>query len=72
MRLPYLPAPIREVEAGRRIHELVRDFPEVAPVLERVIGPLATVGWRRVEECLPPSPEGWEALEKAMAWRGTT
>jgi len=67
---PFKPAPPGDGIRGLRIHELVRDHPELLPILEE-LGMLPEMGGDALPEDLLTRSDLGERLQRALAWRGS-
>ena len=69
MRLPFLPPPDPGEFAVRKVHELVRDYPELIPTLEMSGVSFQRDGANSTVEGVVGNGD-LEGLMAAVAWRG--
>ena len=70
MKCRFRPPPPRHEVGGLALHELVRDFPEVLPLLREFEVPLKEVGGEAVSRHIIPQEEDrWNRVVETMAWR---
>jgi len=69
MRLSVLPPPSSQDVRSSRVHELLRDYPELAPLLEARGIDLRECGGKYFLEALPADEPVLSALMAELRWR---
>ena len=71
MRPSFLPALSWESLRSLRVHEVIRDYPEILPLLSASGTPVGEVGAKSLEGVLAPLGPWPERLSTELAWRGS-
>jgi hypothetical protein len=69
---PFLPHPAPEDLRVLTVHEAVRDYPELLPVLAPPGEPMEVRGARLLSEVMPETPGGEARVLSLLSWRGGT
>lgn len=70
MKSSFPPPPAPEELRALRVHEAVRDYPELLPALAPPGGVLGARGSAPLSEVIPEVPGGEAGLLSLLSWRG--
>ncbi len=70
MRLAPLPPPSEEALGTRRIHELIRDYPELLATIVALGVDVGEAGNETLPEVFPHDDSWAPVLREAVSWRG--